>query len=228
MPDEPGVGNPYATNEAPSSPRDASQGIEGLVQPPGGPDTLIEIVIERDLAVQIVGSDAGKAKRMRPHGAMTKGSSPGEQADVKAIMEPFLNDEIRRVHEDRQHRVKSHLARATPSQALSLKAFCLRFTAFLRLHIENHSGSENIARSQQRRNQALRVISQIDAALGCSRTINQEMLEYRRDAIMKARVLDAALDALNAHAKPGIDPASTPLLELRGALRHCLDRCEQA
>jgi hypothetical protein len=42
---------------------------------PGNGNTLLEITIDRDLAVQLVGSDAGKARRMRPHDAMTKGSS---------------------------------------------------------------------------------------------------------------------------------------------------------
>ncbi|WP_143206627.1 hypothetical protein [Singulisphaera sp. GP187] len=53
---------------------------------------------DSDQAAQLVGSDAGIARWMRPHGAMTDGSSPEEQADVRALMEPFLNDEIRRVH----------------------------------------------------------------------------------------------------------------------------------
>ena len=67
-------------------------------------ETSIPLKIDRDLAVQLVGSDAGKERRMRPHGAMTKGSTDVEMADVLAVMDPFLGDEIRRVHEDRTHR----------------------------------------------------------------------------------------------------------------------------
>ena len=62
------------------------------------------VEIERDLAVQMVGSDAGRARRMKPHRATTADASPQQLADVMAVMEPFLLDEIRRVYEDKKHR----------------------------------------------------------------------------------------------------------------------------
>jgi len=37
-----------------------------------GRDTTIPLTIPYDLAVQLIGSDAGKAKRIKPHGSMTK------------------------------------------------------------------------------------------------------------------------------------------------------------
>ncbi|WP_074315252.1 hypothetical protein [Singulisphaera sp. GP187] len=117
------------------------------------------------------------------------------------------------------------MARATPAQALSLKTFCLRFATFLRLHIENHPGSENIARIQQRRNQALRVISQIDAALGIPETDATSKEQIRREAITQAEFLNAALVALKEHAEAVIDPANASLLELKVTVQHCLDRC---
>ncbi len=151
--------------DLPSDPAGSDNNSSPSTDPiPAAP--IYEIVIDRDLAVQLVGSDAGKARRMRPHGAMTKGSSDVELADVRAVMEPFLNDEIRRIHEDRTHRPKVFLARATPSQAVSLQSFCLRFAASLEMNLEKHPGDDNRHRSQQRLVQARRVIAQVNAALG--------------------------------------------------------------
>jgi hypothetical protein len=130
------------------------------------PTAPVEICIERDLAVQLIGSDAGKARRMRPHGAMTQGASPVEIADVGALMEPFLRDEIRRVHEDKNHRPKISMVRATPQQALALKSFCQHFATYLVDHLGKNAGDKNAYRSQQRLNQANRVIDQINRGLG--------------------------------------------------------------
>jgi len=182
----------------------------------------IEIVIDRDLAVQLIGSDAGNARRMRPHGAMTKDSSDEELIDVRAVMEPFLNDEIRRVHEAKTHRLKVFLARATPRQAASLRAFCLRFAAALELNLAKHPGDDNRHRSQQRLDQARRVIAQVNAAEGIPQDDGRTLEQCRRDAVLKAEVLDAALTTLRAHADAGTDQTITPLLGLQEAVRRCL------
>ena len=67
-------------------------------------DEVVEIHIPRDLAVQLVGSDAGKENRMRPHGAMTKGVAPRETAAVEKFMKPFFDQEIDRVRNKRAGR----------------------------------------------------------------------------------------------------------------------------
>jgi hypothetical protein len=224
MPDEPDIFALLALI------RDSPPGPEGLAyNPPASNDSdpeaaMCEIAIERDLAVQLVGSDAGKARRIRPHGAMTKGSSDEEFADVRVVMEPFMKDEIRRVHEDKTHRPMLFLARATCSQAASLKAYCLRFAASLEMNLEKHPGDDNRHRSQQRLEQARRVIAQVNAGLG----IPQEgptIERCRREAIVKAESLDAALAALRGCIGNDDDRAVSPLLELQEAVRRCLDLC---
>lgn len=194
---------------------------------PGNGNTLLEITIDRDLAVQLVGSDAGRARRMRPHGAMTKGSTDDELADVRAVMEPFLHDEIRRVHEEKTHRPKLFVARATPSQAASLKAFCLRFANSLGLNLEKHPGDDNRHRSKQRLDQARRVISQINGNLGIPQDDGRSLEQCHREAAEKAEGLKAALSDLKAHAEAGSDKAIAPLLALQEAVRLCLGLCER-
>ena len=87
-------------------------------------EELVELSIPRDLAVQLVGSDAGKARRMRPHGSMTQGAIPQEVAAVERFMKPFLEQEIDRVQNKRTGRPPSHHAgKATIEQAVALKAY---------------------------------------------------------------------------------------------------------
>ena len=209
----------------PDTPSDPA-GSDNDWSPPTDPfpaAPVYEIVIDRDLAVQLVGSDAGKARRMRPHGAMAKIASAEEQADVRAVMEPFLNDEIRRVHEDKKHCPKVHIARATPRQATSLKAFCQRFAAALELNLEKHPGDDNRHRSQQRLDQARRVIAQVNAAMGIPQDDGRTLEQCRREAVAKAEVLDAALTQLKAHADSGdAGAAIAPLVELHVAVRRFL------
>jgi hypothetical protein len=184
----------------------------------------IEIIIDRDLAVQLVGSDAGKAKRMRPHGAMTAGGSPQEFADVQAIMEPFLRDEIRRVYGDKTHRPKVHVARATPRQAESLKAFCVRFAAVLELHLSAQPGDDRRYRSQQRLGQARRVIAQVNAALGGTQGDGRTLAQCRRAVQTKVEGLDSELMALRACATDDDDASVAALLEFHESLRLYLSR----
>ncbi len=146
------------------------------------------ISIERDLAVQVVGSDAGKARRMRPHGAMTRGSTGDELFAVQAVMRPFLVDEIRRVHEDRTHRPRVFRPRATPSQAAARRAFCQRFAACLELNLEKHPGDDNRHRSRQRLARARRVVARINAALGLSPDDGRTPDQCWRQATTQAEV----------------------------------------
>jgi hypothetical protein len=210
-------------NIAHPSHHDSEQRTEGAGPSPEPGGTLLEIFIDRDLAVQLVGSDAGKARRMRPHGAMTKGSSDEELADVRIVMEPFLNDEIRRVHEDKTHRPKSFPARATPSQAASLKAFCLRFAASLEMNLEKHPGEDNRHRSQQRLDQARRVIDQVNAALGKSFDDGRTLTQCEREVVEQVLGLGNAIEGLKARALvTAAESSIAPLLELHDAVTRCL------
>jgi hypothetical protein len=186
---------------------------------------LIEIVIERDLAVQVVGSDAGRCRRIKPHSSMTRGASRQEIDDVSLAMSGFLDDEIRRVFQDKAHRPRFCKVILTPQQAMALAAFCRRYASFLRTHIEKHPGDESLSRSQQRRNQALRVISQIDAALGIPEADAISKDQIRSEAIAQAEILNTALAALKNHAEAVIDPANTFLLELKETVQLCLSQC---
>jgi hypothetical protein len=127
----------------------------GVTPPIAQPEeTSITLKIERDLAVMLIGSDAGRCERIKPHSAMTFGSSPQETLHVSVLMEPFLRDEIRRVKLDKAHRPRCSEVRTTVPQALALKAFCLRYAAFLRNHLDNHARDDRVHRSRQRLDQA--------------------------------------------------------------------------
>jgi hypothetical protein len=210
------VGQPYSDSSHSGQPI-GSLPVAGL--------RLIELEIERDLAVQLVGSDAGKARRMRPHGAMTQGASPVEIADVGAVMEPFLRDEIRRVHEDKTHRPKISMVRATPQQALALKSFCQHFATYLMDHLGKNGGDENAYRSQQRLNQANRVIDQINRGLDLRSDLASRLEQCRREVIMKAEGLKASLEALTALGAEITSPADVrPLAALQQAVRFFLSQ----
>lgn len=128
---------------------------------------VVEIHIPRDLAVQLVGSDAGKTKRMRPHGAMTKGVAPRETAAVERFMEPFLQQQIQRVENKRAGRPAAHfVARASAEEASALKAFCVRFAESVKQRLVNKGADDRYYRSKQRLEQARAVINQINTALG--------------------------------------------------------------
>jgi hypothetical protein len=182
----------------------------------------VEIVIDRDLAVQLVGSDAGTAKRMRPHGAMTAGGSPQELADVQTIMAPFLRDEIRRVHVDKTHRPRIFTARATPQQAKSLKAYCLRFAAELERHLSAHAGDDRHHRSQQRVDQARRVIAQVNAVLGVAEGDGRTLEQCRRAVLTKIEELERDLTVLRTYGPVDRGSVGAPLIELQEAVRRCL------
>ncbi len=219
MPDEREAVDTVSPNLAPRSDQNPERRGEETVLPPEPVNIMLEITIDRDLAVQFVGSDAGKARRMRPHGAMTRGSSDEEQAGVRAVMEPFLNDEIRRVHEDRTHRPKVFLARATRSQAVSLKSFCLRFAASLEVNLEKHPGDDNRHRSQQRLEQARRVIAQVNAVLGIPVDDGRSLEKVHKELVAKLAGLSLEIGALGERAAAlGKLDTVRPLLEIQDAL----------
>jgi hypothetical protein len=122
--------------------------------------------MQRDLAVQLVGSDAGKARRVRPQAHAVKALSPAELVTLSEIMQPFLDAEIRRVHEDKRHRLMTFPCQLTRPQAQVLKRCCLAYAAHLREHLSRHPGDSRYNRSQQRLDQATTVVEQINAALG--------------------------------------------------------------
>ena len=162
---------------------------------------------------------------MRPHGAMSVGGSPQELADVQAILDPFLAAEVRRVYEDKTHRPAVFVARATPQQARSLKTFCLRFIAMLERHLSKHPGDDRRHRSQQRLDQARRVIAQVNAALGLPAQDGRTLEQLRSEVIEKARILNAAVGAIRSHPEHGVDPVDSPLPGLCEALQSYLRHC---
>ena len=123
-----------------------------------------EISVPRDLAVQLIGSDAGKMRRMRPHRSMTKGAELNELAAVEEFMKPFLDSEVNRVH-GHGRPAANHVAKATVDQALALKQFCLRFSVSLEEHLARQGNDDRHHRSRQRFSQAWCVIRQINQAL---------------------------------------------------------------
>jgi hypothetical protein len=128
---------------------------------------VIEIPIARDLAVTLVGSDAGKEKRMKPHSAMTKGATPEEIAAVENVMSGFLEQEIARVHNKPAARPSpTYLGVASVDEAKALKAFCARLADSLKQHLIAKGDDDRHYRSRQRLDQARAVISQINTALG--------------------------------------------------------------
>ncbi|CAN5605468.1 hypothetical protein BH23PLA1_BH23PLA1_36860 [soil metagenome] len=213
--DEAGAPRPCETPPAPSR-------LAPSEEPP------ITLKIERDLAVMLVGSDAGRCMRIKPHSSMTKGTPPEQFANVCTVMDPFFQDEVKRVHHDRTHRPKVSTVRATPRQTLALREFCRRYTAFLQDHLDRHPGDENLSRSQQRLNQANRVIAQVNDVLGLPQDDGRAFEQRRREAISKAEALDTALTALGSCTdNTGMEASILPFLELREAVRRCLSLCRQ-
>ena len=113
-------------------------------------ETTIALTIERDLAVVLVRADAGRCGRIWPHSTMTYRASPQETLHVRTLLDPFLRDEIRRVNVDKTHSPTSCTVRAILPQALSLKAFCVRYAAFIREHLARDPEDDRIHRSRQR------------------------------------------------------------------------------
>lgn len=128
--------------------------------------TTIGITIPRDLAVQIVGSDAGKERRFRPTATMTKGVTDEELAYVELLTRPFLEAEIHRYHEERSERMADLKVQATSQQAYALCKFCTNLATHLQEHWDKKGQDTRHHRSKQRLDQARDVIRQINRGLG--------------------------------------------------------------
>lgn len=163
--------------------------------------SLISISIPHDLAVQIVGSDAGKEKRMRPHGSMTKNAPTAEVQAVVEFMQPFLDREIDRVHNRNTRGIRGYAGAATEAQALGLKRFCERFATSLRLHLDKRPGDDNLHRTRQRLNQAYDVIRQINAGLGLADEEVRPVESILTDFVIRLQPVRDELLKLNVNGR---------------------------
>ena len=161
----------------------------------------ISLTVPRDLAVQIVGSDAGKERRFRPTGTMTKEATDEEVAAVERLMRPFTLSEIRRIHEDRSVRCTSPEAHASREQAQALKNFLLAYAAHLRKHLAKHEGNARYHRSQHRLDQTYAVLRQINGGLGLGDDDGRTIQVLRDDVMTNLQQLDEQLIALVNRAK---------------------------
>jgi hypothetical protein len=144
-------------------------------------------------------------------------------------MQPFLDDEIRRVASDRTHRPKVSRVSATTGQARALKGFCLRYAAFLRNHLERHPNDDRVHRSRQRLEQAYRVIDQVNAALGTGFDDGRTLRQCEHEAITLIEDLESTISSLETRAKAaGQEESIGPILDLLVAVRACLGRCRPA
>lgn len=146
-----------------AAPPPTAPSLPGNAAPAGD---LIPLDLPHDLAIQVIGSDAGKEKRIRPHGAMLRGASAEEIETVKAALQPIQELEIKRVHEGCHYSSRLHHLQVSRAAALAIKGFCLRFVENQRQHLNKDPGNDRLYRTRQRLNQALDVIRQIDLALG--------------------------------------------------------------
>lgn len=186
-------------------------------------EALIDLSIERDLAVMLVGSDAGRRERIKPHNAMTRGASAQEEADARVLMTPFLEGEIRRVRGDKAHRSKISGVKATTRQALALKGFRIRYAEFPRSHLENHPNDDRSHRGRQRLARTYRVIDQINTALGTHFDDGQTLGHCRREVIVLTENLASALEALESRARAsGADDLIEDFSDLQTAARSFL------
>jgi len=204
--------------------------------PPAGATGDIEV--PRDLAVQLIGSDAGKRGRCRPHGAIGNGATAAELDAVQVFMKPFLEDEIKRCTTNPSHRPKVHRGKATVAQAQALKACCLRYAAYLQTRLappRSSTGASSRAkvecgdsyRNAQRLAQAEQVIDQINHFLGLDHentarkhirtadTIADQMLDLHRElAAWETRAASQAAFDGPADAKTAVLRSFVPVLEL--------------
>ena len=195
-------------------------------------DESISLTIHRDLAVQIVGSDAGKERRFRPTGTMTKVTTVEELAAVERLMRTFTASEIHRYHENRSERCPSCQVNATREQAPALKNCLLAYAAHVRKHLAKHQGDARYHRSQHRLDQTYEVIRQINAGLGLGDDDGRTIQVLRDDVMTHMHQLNEQLQALINRAKAVTpdnaeevrDPDEVKAgVELRDDLYVCLD-----
>ncbi|MEZ6070933.1 MAG: hypothetical protein R3C10_11825 [Pirellulales bacterium] len=160
-------------------------------------DTFIQLLIPRDLAVQIVGSDAGRQRRFRPTGTMTKNVTADQLASIERLMQLFLEDEIKRFHENRSHRAKSAEVTASADEAKVLKHMLAGYAKHLEQRWQEKNQDPRHQRSKQRLDQARDVIRQINQGLGLGDVDGRSIDQHRHDA---TRRLEDAKQQVNTLA----------------------------
>ena len=200
------------------------------------PGAAMTISVPRDLAVQIVGPDAGRQSRMKPHGSMTKGATAEEIAAVEVFMKPFLDQEIDRVHNKTGRPAANHVGNATVTQAKALRGFCARFAESLKQHLVKKGADDRHYRSKQRMDQAWAVVNQINAALGLPLEDGKSKEEWADDIIGQAirlqnqlqRFLDHCARTVPAVCAGGALPSPLPqLLAFAGPLNELVETTQQ-
>lgn len=161
----------------------------------------IGLTVPRDLAVQVVGSDAGKERRFRPTRTMTKEATAEEVAAVERLMQSFTDSEIHRFHEDRSERCTSCQVNATREQAQALKNFLMAYAAHVRKHLARHRGDARYHRSQHRLDQTYEVVRQINQGLGLGDQDGRTIQVLRDDAMTHMHQLSEQLQSLINRAK---------------------------
>lgn len=202
------------------------------------PEEVVEISIPRDLAVTLVGSDAGKQKRIKPHSAMTKGASPEETAAVEDVMAGFLEQEIARIQNKPSGRPSpTYLGVVSIDEAKAVKAFCIRLADSLKQHLIDKGDDDRHYRSRQRLDQARGVISQINTALGLPPEDGRSPADRVQEIVGQTiRLRDKLCDLRGLLARqgatdPGAEVPSTPareLIEFLTPLNALLERVEAA
>lgn len=128
--------------------------------------SVVTFKIPRDLAVEMVGSDAGKERRMRPAATMTKGLTPDELAAVTPVLQPFVDAEAHRFHDNRSARLKAFEVTTSPNHAVILKKMAVNLADHLCQHLSSRWHDSRFIRIQQRLDQARDLIRQINQTLG--------------------------------------------------------------
>lgn len=159
-------------------------------------DQSIELSIPRDLAVQIVGSDAGRQRRFRPTRTMTKNVTADQLDSVERLMQSFLEDEIKRFHQDRSHRAKSAEVTASADEANTLKQMLTVYAKHLEQRWQEKNQDARHHRSKQRLDQARDVIRQVNKGLGLGDVDGRSIDQHRRDATRRLQDAKQQLDTL--------------------------------
>jgi hypothetical protein len=172
------------------------------------PQQPISLSVPRDLSVQIAGSDAGKEKRFRPTATMTKNVTADQVASVEQLMQPFLEDEIKRFHQDRSRKTKSAEVTATPEQAQALKKMCQDYALHLEKRWSRKNQDPRNHRSKQRLDQARKLIGQINQGLGLGDDDGRSFRQQRGEAIDQLERTKDELSVLMCRAQQLIGKGS--------------------
>lgn len=163
--------------------------------------TAIELTIQRDLAVQIVGSDAGEERRFRPTATMTRGVAPADLAHVGSLTRPFLEAKVHRFHTNRSERMAELKVTATANEARALLQLCTNYATHLQKHWDQSGHDARHHRSKQRLDQTRAVIQQINRGFGLGDDDGRTPLELRGEAKAKLQQLIELVATLIDRAK---------------------------